>query len=74
MIRKHIEEMYSYESDSGSKGSLGIDEDGKLYWNGIPVVTEQKIKLALWINLAVIAGGFATVVIAVFTALMYFKG
>jgi hypothetical protein len=73
MARKPIEEMSSYETDSGAKGSLGIDEDGHLYWNGIPVVTEQKVKLAWWVNFAVIAGGLATVVIAVFTALMYFK-
>lgn len=72
MAAKHVEEMYSFESDSGGKGSLGIDTEGRLYWNGMPVVTEQKMVLAWWVSTAVIAGGFATVVIAVFTALMYF--
>ena len=68
-----IEEIFTYDSESGSKGALGIDENGQMYWNGKAVVTEQRVKLAWWVNLAVIVGGFATLVIAVFTALMYFK-
>jgi len=70
---KHIEEIMSYESDSGATGSLGIDDDRKLYWNGVPVVTEQKIKLAWCVNAAVIVGGFSTLVIALFTVLMYLR-
>ena len=37
----NIEEIFNHDSKSGSKGSLGIDENGQLYWNGKAVVTEQ---------------------------------
>lgn len=57
----------------GPRGVLGIDDDGRLYWNGQRVVTEQKIKLSGIVNLAVILGGISTVFIAFFTALQYFK-
>lgn len=69
----NIEEIFNHDSKSGSKGSLGIDENGQLYWNGKAVVTEQQVKLAWWVNCAIILGGLATLVIAVFEALTYFK-
>lgn len=71
-MKKKIEEIFSYDSDFGA-GSLGIDEDGRLYWNGEPVVTKQRVELAWGVNLAVIIGGLSTLVIALFTALLYFK-
>lgn len=37
----NIEEIFNHDSKSGSKGSLGIDENGQLYWNGKAVVTKQ---------------------------------
>ena len=33
---------------------LSIDETNKLYWNGMQVVTEQKLVFDWWINWAVI--------------------
>ena len=33
---------------------LSIDESNKLYWNGMQVVTEQKLVFEWWINWAVI--------------------
>ncbi|BBO74687.1 hypothetical protein DSCW_21040 [Desulfosarcina widdelii] len=68
-----IEMIFSHESASGGKGELGIDEGGKLYWNEKAVVTEQQVKLSWWVNCAIIVGGFATLIIAVFEVLMYFK-
>lgn len=72
-MTKKIEEIFEHTSDSGVTGTLGIDEDGRLYWNGKAVVTEQRVELAWWVNLSVIIGGLSTLAIAVFTALMYFN-
>jgi len=33
---------------------LSIDESNKLYWNGMQVVTDQKLVFDWWINWAVI--------------------
>jgi hypothetical protein len=46
-------------------GKLGVDETGRLYWDGKPVVTRQEVRLQWWVNLAVIAAGVGTVSIAI---------
>ena len=63
-----VHEWMTKESPSGKTLSLGIDDDGHLYVNGEPVVTEQKVKLEWWINLAAVLGAlgaFAQGVVAV---------
>lgn len=65
--------IFSHESDSGSKGEMGIDEHGVLYWNGKPVVTEQKVKLQWWVNLSAILAALSTVVMAILATVTYFS-
>ena len=65
-----VEEFMSTDSASGKTLSLGLDEDGRLYVNGERVVTEQKVKLQWWINVAVVLGGlgaFAQSLVAVYS-------
>ena len=66
-----IRELYQVEFADGVKGALGIDERGRLYWNGEPVVTAQKVLLSWWMNLAIVVGGLSTLAIALFAALAY---
>ena len=68
-----IREMYKIEFADGLKGALGIDEHGRLYWNGEPVVTTQRVLLSWWMSLAVVIGGLSTLAIALFNALAYLK-
>ncbi len=70
---KEIHTIFSQSLKGETKGVLGIDDDGNLYWNSEPVVTEKKISLKWWVNLAAIIGAFSTLAIAVFTALTYFS-
>lgn len=35
---------------------LGIDDDGWLYVNGERVITQQKVRLDWWVNVAVVLG------------------
>lgn len=65
--------IFEQETDGGEMGVLGIDEEARLYWNGQLIITEQKVKLSGWVNFSVIIGGLSSAVIALFTALMYFK-
>ena len=60
--------IFTHQTDSGAVGELGIDGDGRLYWNGQLVVTEQRVKLSWWVNVSIIVGGASTAVIAIFTA------
>lgn len=69
----NIETIFTHTSDAGATGELGIDENGLLYWNKKPVVTEQKVKLQGWVNVAAIAAALSTVIIAVFTVLTYYS-
>jgi hypothetical protein len=39
---------------------LAFDDDGYFYVNGKKVLTEQKITLESWVNIALAAGGFST--------------
>jgi hypothetical protein len=66
-----VRELYKVEFSDGVKGALGIDERGRLYWNGEPVVTAQKVLLSWWMNLAIVVGGMSTLAIALFNALAY---
>lgn len=68
-----ISTIFECDNEEGTTGSLGIDEDAHLYWNGQRIVTEQRVTLSWWVNVAVILSGVSTVAIAVFTALLYFK-
>lgn len=74
-MRPEITTIFNFPQDEegGKEGVLGIDREGRLYWNGQLVVTEQKVKLSWWVNISVIVGGLSTAAIAIFTALMYFK-
>lgn len=66
-----VRELYQVEFADGVKGALGIDERGRLYWNGEPVVTAQKVLLSWWMNLAVVAGGLSMLAIAFLNVLAY---
>ena len=41
------------DAEGGKEGELAIDRDGRLYWNGEPVVVERAISLTAWQKLAV---------------------
>lgn len=64
---------FDQETEGGKEGVLGIDKDGRLYWNGQLVVTEQKVTLSWWVNVSIIIGGLSTAAIAVLTALLYLR-
>ena len=66
-----VRELYKVEFADGVKGALGIDERGRLYWNGEPVVTAQRVLLSWWMNLAIGAGGLSMLAIALLNVLTY---
>jgi hypothetical protein len=57
----------------GDFGHMGVDENNKLYWDGQPVVTEEKITLSKWVNFAIILGAGSTFFYALVTVLAYLK-
>jgi len=66
-----VRELYQVEFSDGLRGALGIDERGRLYWNGEPVITAQRVLLPWWMNLAVVAGGLSMLAIALLNGLAY---
>jgi len=52
-------------------GELGIDENSNLYWNKKRVITEQKVTLQRWVNVAIILASTSTVALAIFAALEF---
>lgn len=66
-MKKKIETIFTH-----GEGTLGIDNDSILYWNGQPIVTEQKIKLQGWVNVSIIIASLSTFAIALIAVLQYF--
>ncbi len=52
MNRDDLDVIFSGAED-GKGGELAIDGDGRLYWNGKPVLVERAITLTAWQKLAV---------------------
>ncbi len=51
MNRDDLDVIFS-GAEGGKGGELAIDRDGRLYWNGEPVVVERAISLTAWQKLA----------------------
>jgi hypothetical protein len=66
-----VRELYQVEFADGLKGALGIDERGRLYWNGEAMVTDQRVFFPWWVSLAIVVAGLSTLAIALFNALAY---
>ena len=66
-----VRQLYQIEFADGVKGSLGLDERGRLYWNGEPVITAQRVLLSWWMNLAIVVGGLSMLALALLGALTY---
>lgn len=62
----------TFLSKNGKKGNLEIDDNGNLYWNKKPVITKSKVTLKWWVDCAVIIGALSTLVIAIYTALIFY--
>ena len=54
-------------------GDLAVDENNRLYWAGKPIVTEERIVLSRWVNIAIALGALATVTLAIIEVLRYLK-
>lgn len=52
LMKKNIETIFTHITDEGIEGRLGIDENGKLYWNDQVVITAQKTTLQWWVDLS----------------------
>jgi hypothetical protein len=50
---------------------LGIDDANNLYWDGKPLVTEERIVLARWVNVAVVIGAVAAALTAIVETLKF---
>jgi hypothetical protein len=50
---------------------IGLDEDNRLYWNGKPIVTEERITLAWWVNVSAVLTGASTFTLAVIELLRF---
>ncbi|MDY0095796.1 MAG: hypothetical protein RBT80_24130 [Candidatus Vecturithrix sp.] len=64
-MTKEIFEIFSTDTDDGTEGTLGIDNNGKLYWNNKEILTKQKISLQWWVNISVVVGAISTLALAV---------
>ncbi len=67
------QEILNFDTDDGKTVSMGVGEDGRLYWNGKRVITEERIRLEWWVNIAVIAGSLGALAQGLFAGLTYFR-
>ena len=64
-MSNEIQEIFETDTEDGGVGSLGIDNNGKLYWNGKQILTKQKISLKWWVNISIVVGAISTLILAV---------
>ncbi|MFC3110894.1 hypothetical protein ACFQAT_28610 [Undibacterium arcticum] len=69
----NIHQVWSQELDNGTTGTFGIDDGGRVYWNGNPLVTEERVKLQGWVNAAIFIAAVAAVPQAIFAVLTYYN-
>ncbi len=55
----------------GQLDRLGVDGQNRLYWDGKPLVTEERIVLARWVNVSVVVGSASTLLVAVVEVLRF---
>lgn len=53
-------------------GNLGIDHRNRLYWSGVPIVTQNTIRLEGWSLLLAFIATVATAAAAAWPILLYF--
>ena len=68
---KDIIEIFNTVTPDDRKVSLGLGKDSQLYVNGQRIVTEQKVSLQWWVNLAIAVGGLSTAVLAIVAVLQF---
>lgn len=68
-----IHPVFSQELPDGRELTFGIGDDGKAYWNGKPIVTEEKVVLQSWLNMAIVITAIAAAAQAIFAGLAYFR-
>lgn len=66
-----IHTIFSQELDNGTEVEFGVGEDQQAYWNGKPIVTQEKVVLQHWVNVALIVTAVAVIGQAVFAGLSY---
>lgn len=66
-----VHPIFSQSLDNGTVGEFGIGEDGQAYWNGKPIITEEKVILQGWVQVAFIVVAFAAMLQALFAGLGY---
>ena len=53
---------------------LGLnDKTGELYWDEKKIITEQKLALNWWVNIAIVLGAVSTAVMAVMAVIEFLK-
>ncbi len=55
----------------GELEKLAVDKNNKLYWDGRPIVTEEKIKLQGWVNVSIIICSFSTLIYTIIEVLKF---
>jgi hypothetical protein len=66
-MAEEIEEIFERDD-----GTLGVGKKThRLYWNGQPIITEEKIKLSKLVNISIIIGAISTALYAIVTLLAY---
>jgi 1,4-dihydroxy-2-naphthoate octaprenyltransferase len=73
-VVNEIFEIFSTSTeDEGADGSLGIDSNGKLYWNKKEIITKQEVSLNTWVNISIVVGAISTLVLAVVAVIDLFN-
>ena len=66
-MAKRIVNFFEHEGNH-----MGVDAEGKLYWNEELIVTKHKVSLQWWVNISIVVASLSTLAMAIFAGISCF--
>ena len=64
-MTEKLDTIFTHDREDGGRLTLSVGPNNHLYVNGEPVVTESKLTLNWWVQVAVVLTGASTMALAV---------
>ena len=56
-----LHRFYTYTDDDGKETEVCVGDDRNMYINGRKIVTESKLELSWWVNVAAVLAGIGAI-------------
>ncbi|MBU3612294.1 hypothetical protein [Polynucleobacter sp. MG-27-Goln-C1] len=57
----NLHRFYTFTDDEGKNTELSVGDDRNMYINGRKIITESKLELSWWVNVAAVLAGIGAI-------------